>query len=286
MKNACALSIITAALICGAATSAGGLEIEGSFQLGNLGITPATVTTYTGADFFWGGHLSLRQDLSNSLQFEAALQRDPIVGNSVSALLQYKSDYLRVGVGPYLGLLNSRANTLNSGISTLLGVEIPGVAFLTLRTDSSLAGANYFAQSNEIDLGFYIRDSAICSLGVLYQQSASAESVLAETLTSYFFDVKVFEKNVPYRLDFSFAYQVLDGLNPLGTLGVGSVIVGAGIDLLFSESFALTLGFRTSVYSFEPNNPAGPTDIGFSPLLFQGSAGFRVTLADAPAAGQ
>jgi hypothetical protein len=103
MTRTFALSIIIAALSCGAATSAGALEIEGSFQLGNLGFAPGrtnTDTTYTGADYFWGGDLSIRQDLSSGIQIEAALKRDFIVGNSISALLLYKSDYFRVALGP------------------------------------------------------------------------------------------------------------------------------------------------------------------------------------------
>lgn len=298
MTRTFALSIIIAALLCCATTTAFGLEIEGSFLLGNLGFTPTragTDTTYAAADYFWGGHLSYRQDLSSNIQVEAALKRDLIVGNSISALLQYRSDYFRVALGPYLGLLNSSSNVLKSGISTLLGAELPGIAFLTLRTDSSLGGqastsGDYFAQSNELLLGFYIQNSAICSFGLLYEQFASMQGSTeqVDSLTAYSFDVKVFEKNVPYRLDFNFAYQSLLRQYLGGpSVGLDSVIAGAGIDLLISPSFALILGFRTSVYTFGSGNLSSLVDIGFSPFLFQASAGFRVTLADAaPSAGQ
>jgi hypothetical protein len=289
MRRTFALSTIFAALFCCAAVSVGALDIEGNFLLGNLGITPSTATTLTGTDLFWGGRLSIRQDVTSNIQIQAALERDMIVGNSISAIVQYKSDYFRVGVGPYVGFLNSTANILNAGVSTLLGVEIPGVVFLTVQSAGSLGGlSSVFAQSNQVLLGFYIRDSAICSFGLLYQQFALAAPLLVEGLTAYSFDVKVFEKNVPYRLDFNFAYQQLDGMNSGGSLGLGSVIVGAGIDLLLTPSFALVLGFRTSVYTVGSGNLQGLLDIGFSPFLFQASAGFRVTLADAapPSPGQ
>jgi hypothetical protein len=294
MTKTLALCFMIAALLCGAASSAGGLEIEGNFQLGNLGFTSTRASTdsaFAGTDYFWGGSLSVRQDVSSAIQVNAALTRDLIVGNSISALLQYKSDYFRVGMGPYLGLVNSSGSTLKSGISTLLGAEIPGIAFLTLRTDSALGGqasttGDYFAQSNELLLGFSIRDSAICTLGLRYEQFSSTPDAVEviDSLTVYSFDVKVFEKNVPYRLDFNFAYQALlrqylDNItNP--SHGLDSVIAGIGVDLIISPYFAFTLGFRASVWTFGVGVLSGLSDIGFAPFLFQGSAGFRVSLPD------
>jgi hypothetical protein len=291
MKRILAFSLMVMALICGAASSASGTDIEGSFQLGNLGFTPtraSTDATFTGADAFWAGSLSFRRDISSSIQVEAALRRDLIVGNSISAVLQYKSDYFRVAMGPYLGLLNSASNILKSGITTLLGAEIPGVAFITLRTDSSLGGqastnGDYFAQSNGITLGFYIRDSAICSFGLSYQQMASTpgDTELVDSLMVYSFDVRVFEKNVPYRLDFNAAYQVLSRQYVgISSVGLGSVILGTGIDLIFTPSFALILGFRTSVWTLGTGALSSLSGVGFAPFLFEGSAGFRVTLSD------
>jgi hypothetical protein len=192
-------------------------------------------------------------------------------------------------MGPYLGLANTSSTILKSGISTLLGAEIPGIVFLTFRTDSSLGGqagtnGDYFAQSNDIVLGFYIGDSAICSLGLAYQQFASTQGgvEVVDSLTAYTFDVKVFEKNVPYRLDFNFAYQNLLKQYVAGpTHGLGSVVVGAGIELVLTRSFALTLGLRSSVVTFGSGSLSALSDIGFSPFLFQSSAGFRWMLADA-----
>jgi hypothetical protein len=165
------------------------------------------------------------------------------------------------------------------------------VLFLTLRTDSSLGGqattsGDYFAQANQILLGFYIKDTAICSLGLLYEQFSSTPGamLIVDSLTAYSFDVKVFEKNVPYRLDFNFAYQTLQRQYVGGnTHALGSIIAGAGIDFLITKAFALTLDFRSSVYSFGTSFP-NLQDIGFSPFIFQASAGFRVVLADASSA--
>lgn len=129
MTRTFALTIIITALLCGAASSAAGLEIEASFQLGNLGFTskrnPADAT-YTGADYFWGGSLFLTQNFSSSIQVDAALNRDLIVGNSLSALFQYKTDYFRVGIGPYLGLLNSSSTILKSGNFLAAPCGVPG----------------------------------------------------------------------------------------------------------------------------------------------------------------
>lgn len=295
MTRTFALSIIITALLCGAASSAAGLEIEGSFQLANLGFTPTrdpADATYNGGDYFWGGSLFLSQSFSSSIQVDAALNRDLIVGNSLSALFQYKTDYFRVGMGPYLGLLNSSSTILKSGISSLLRAEFPGVAFVSLRTDASLGGrastGDNSAQRNEIILGFYIRDSAICSFGMSYKELDyfKGSNFVIDSLTAYSFDVKVFEKNVPYRLDFNFAYETLlrQYNDPVGpSHGLHSVIVGAGIDLLITPAFALTLSMRTSVWTFGTDSLSDVSDIGFSLFLFQGSVGFRIVLPDSDA---
>lgn len=292
MTRRIAFPLIVAALFCWAAFTAGGLDIEGNFQLANIGFTPARASTdaaYAGTDFFAGGNLSLHQDMPGGIRIEAALQRDLITGNTVGALLQYRTDYFRVGLGPYLGLVDTTPNFLRPGVSALLGVEYPGVAFVTLRTDNAQGGqatGSSFAQNNEVRLGFYVRDSAICSFIVSYGQSASTQggTEQVDSLTSYMFDVKVFEKNVPFRLDFNFAYQALlrqylDGVtNP--SHGLNSVMAGLGIDLVITPSFALLLGFRTSVWTVGNGVLSAVSDIGFSPFLFQASAGFRVTFGD------
>ncbi len=292
---------IIAVFCCGAVTSAFGLEIEGNFQLANLGFTQSrdeADARYSGSDYFWGGALSLRKDISNNIQFEAALARDLIMGNSLSALVQYKSDYVRAGMGPYLGLFNSPSINLKSGISTLLGLELPGVVFISLRTNSSLGGQSsdtrdYFAQSNTVLLGFYMGDFGIATLGLTYEQlnSSQKDIPLTDSLTVYSLDMKFFEKNVPYRLDFSFSYQALlrqyddGGANP--EHGLDSLIFGAGLDMLFTPEFALTLAVRASIYAFGTGVLSGMSDLGIAPFLFQASAGFRVTLPDDSApAGQ
>ena len=195
-----------------------------------------------------------------------------------------------MALGPYLGLAGAVPNILKPGISALLGAQLPGIAFLTLRTDIAQGGqaADAFAaQNSDIILGFYVRDSAICSFGVSYDQLSSVPSGTqqVDSLTAYTFDVEVFEKNVPYRLDFNFAYQVLlrqylDGAaNP--EHGLDSVVAGVGVDVLVTPSVVLLLGFRASVWTLGTGALSGLSDIGFAPFLFQASAGFRVTLGDA-----
>ncbi|HVP20040.1 MAG TPA: hypothetical protein VMU36_13695 [Spirochaetia bacterium] len=297
MKKRLVLFLIMTALSLGAAPFAGALDIDGNFLLGNLGFTPSrasTDTTFSGADYFWGGSLSLRADLSSDVRIKAALTRDLITGNSISVMLQYTTSWFRVGMGPYIGLFNSSSTVLKSGISNLIGIEIPGAVFTSVRTDISLGGqasttGDYSAQSNQLLFGFYAGNFAICTFGLLYEQFSSMPSTSAQidSLSAYSFDVKVFEKNVPYRLDFSFAYQTLqrqyqsEGVSH----GLSSVIVGTGIDVIFTPEFTFTLALRTSVWTFGTDVLSGISDIGLAPFLFQGSAGFRITLPDAAPTG-
>jgi hypothetical protein len=289
------LPVLTA-LLCGAVPRASGLEVDASFSLDNIGFTPTRAVTdksLPGAAFFWGGSLSVQENLSDSIQIDAALASDQLAGNSISALFQYKTANFRVGMGPFLGLFNSSSSVLKSGISTLVGLELPGRAFVTLRTDDSLGGQSsidggYSVEVDDLAVGFYAGVGALCTLGLTYTQldrTAGAVQVV-DSLTNYSLEVKTFEKNVPFRLDFTVAYQVLlrqDGAgNP--SPGLGSLIAGAGIDLLLSSNLALTLDFRGSVWSGGSGSLAGQSDVGFAPLLFRATAGFALTLPDTAAA--
>jgi hypothetical protein len=271
--------------------AAGCLEIGGEFQLGNMGFTSSrssSDTSFKGGDYFWGGSLYITQGVMDNFQVEGGVFRDLILGNVVYSLLQYRTDYFSLGIGPFLGLFNSSSVFMKSGISTLVRLELPGVAYVSLRTDGTLGNAvstegDYSEQRSDIALGFYV-PNAICTLSLSSLEFVSMQGTaqVVDSLTEYSLKVVVFEKNVPFRLDFDFAYQVLlkkyiDGAaNP--THGLTSFILGVGLDLLFSKEFSFLLDMETSVYTVGTSQLSAFSDVGFAPFLFRASSGFRLIL--------
>jgi hypothetical protein len=244
------------------------LEINASFELGNLGFTPARTsvdTTFAGADYLWGGFLSVTEEISDSFLLEVRTSRDMILGNTLISSFTYRTDYFTLGVGSFLGFLNSASLALKSGVSTDIQLELPGIITMSVHTENSLGSTlrdpGDFTQTlNEITLDFYV-PNAICALSMNSKEfalNAGAYQTI-DSLTDCSLRIQVYEKNVPLRLHIAFCYQILskefiDGAtNPVHSLN--SLVFGTGLDLIFSS---------TSI-------------MGFQPFLFQGSTGFRLS---------
>lgn len=266
------------------------LEIDGVFHLGNLGFAQTRASTdasFTGADFFWGGALSVVQDISESFLVEVGTYRDLILGNTLTSSFKYRTDYFTLGIGTYLGFFNSTSYALKSGVSTDVQLELPGIVIMSVHTENSLGSTlrdlgDYIQTRNAITLGFYVFN-AICTLSMDSKEFSLNAGALqtVDGLTDYSFRIQVYEKNVPLRFNFAFSYQILskefiDGAtNPVHTLN--SLVLGTGLDLIFSGTFDIFVDFSASVYTWGSGQLAGFSVMGFQPFLFQGSTGFRLS---------
>jgi hypothetical protein len=268
------------------------LEIGGLFQTGNLGFAAdrlKTDTTFTGSDYFYGGSLFLKHQFADNLSLEGGFTRDLILRNLVYSMLSYRVQYISLGVGPFFGTFNDLHTVLKSGITTSVRLELPGVIFAQLRSDNSMAGrlvetGDYIQEGNDITLGFYVTN-AICSLGLItkkFTQKQEAAEVV-DSLSEYYFQVDIFQKNLPFRLVFTFSYQSLgkafyDGTsNPVHTLN--SIVLGTEADINLSGFLALVLNLDSSIYSFGQDELLGISNPGPGGFLFRASAGFRLDLS-------
>jgi hypothetical protein len=279
---------IAALLFLLSSFSAGSLEIGGIFKLGNLGFQSdrdINDTSFGGVDFLYGGSAYMRLDVANRFQVEAGFERDLILRNVLYTLLQYRMDYFSLGVGMFMGLFNSVGSTLNSGISTSVSLELPGVAFVSLRSDNSLAdrlseSGDFSQQRIDLSVGFYAKN-AICSLNLSTKEYAELGSFeVIDRLTRYSFKADIYQKNIPFRLVVSFAYQLLgkkylDGVtNP--NHGLNSLLLGTELDLVLGSRLLLMFGIESNLFSFGTGELADNTILGFEPFLFQAYAGFRL----------
>lgn len=269
--------------------SLGALEVGATFDLRNLGFRTdraASDSTFPATDFFWSGTLSVRHGISDNFLVDAGFSRDPILRNLAYSAVQYRMEYFSLGIGLLLGFLNSPTTLMKSGISTSARLELPLVGYVSLRTDNSLDNrlsedGDYTQQRNELSVGFYARN-AIWSLNLSQKEFAQLQAgvEIVDGITSYSFKTEIFQKNVPFRLGLSLAYQSLSrrflggASEPTHTLA--SIIVGTRLDLLLSSFLTLVLDADSSIYTFGQNQLAGVSYLGFQRYLFQASVGFRL----------
>ena len=147
------------------------LEIDASYFMGNLifpGNYSETSTAFSGKTYPWGISIGASHRISDKLDLKAGFLDDPILRNMIYTEFQYSEDYFSIGVGPFFGAFNSTVPLLNSGISTSIKAQVPGLLFVNFRTDNSIGTrmietGNYIQTRNEISFGFYV-PHAICTL--------------------------------------------------------------------------------------------------------------------------
>jgi hypothetical protein len=286
-KAALTVTIIAGFLLL-SALSAGSLEIGGLFEVGNQYFRPdrpSTDTSFPGTDYLFGGSLYLRADFLEHFQVEAGYSRDFVLRNVLYSLLQYRVDYFSLGIGMFVGFFNSGSSTLNSGITTSISLELPGVVFVSLRSDNSLSGSliesgDFSQRLIDLSVGFYVRN-AICSLILTTKEYAEMQGTteIIDHLIKYSFKADIFQKNVPFRLVLTFAYQTLDKkyLDGVTTdVGLSSVLLGIELDFSIGRHLELILGIEDNLFTLGSGVLAGNTYVGIAPYLFQAYTGFRL----------
>ncbi len=280
---------IAAAFLLLSAFSAGSLEIGGLFQMGNLGFQPdrpSADNSFPGTDYLFGGSLYLRADFLEHFQVEAGYTRDFVLRNVLYSMLKYRVDYFSLGIGMFVGFFNSGGSTLNSGITTSISLELPGVVFVSLRSDNSLSGSliesgDFSQRLIDLSVGFYVRN-AICSLILTTKEYAEMQGTteIIDHLIKYSFKADIFQKNVPFRLVLTFAYQTLDKKyidgSPNPTDGLNSLLLGTEVDVAIGRHLELIFGIDSALFTMGTGQLSSISYAAFVPYLFQAYTGFRL----------
>jgi hypothetical protein len=276
------------AVLSAAAASSLDLGVEG--WLGNLGFRTDRVSTDTslpGTDYFWGLSVYGSQTLTDALSFETGFYADPILRNTSYTLFSYNQKILSVGIGPFFGFFNDTTTLLKSGISTAVRLELPGIAFISFRSDSSIGGqliqvGDYLQSRSDISIGVYL-PNVICTVFLnsrTFDQKAAAADVV-DSLTEYGLLTDIYQKNVPYRLLLSFSYQSLSRSFVAATTTTStldSLILGLQVTVTLPGSMSLHAGLEGDVYSFGLGTLVGSA----SNFLFRSYAGVKMSLDSIP----
>lgn len=283
------VAAVSALLVALAAASAFSLDLGLQTWAGNLGFTTdraATDTRFPGSNYFWGLSLYGSQPITDKFGFETGFYSDPVLRNISYTLFSYNEKVISLGIGPFFGFFNYRSTLLKSGISASVKLELPGVVFLSFRSDSSIGGAlvqegDYLQQRDDISFGFYVLN-AICTLSLdtrKFEQKTDVDTVV-DSLTIYSFSTDVFQKNVPYRLIVKFSYQSLAREFITGgvTATLNSLVLGTEVDITMTGSVVLQAGIEGSVYSFGQGTLVGSSEA----FLFRTFAGVKVNVDSLP----
>ncbi len=283
--------ILLATILMLPVASLSGVQINGTFRLENTGFAsnrPSTDTTFSGTDLFWEGSFSMMQAVTDNFLVEGGVSRDLILGNMAYSLFQLRTDYIGLGIGTFLGFLNSSSSTLRPGLSTVARLEFPGIAYVSVRADGLPGGTtaspgDYIQEQSELALGLYLRN-ALMGIGLTNKRFvlSTANGSITDSLTDYWLRTEIFEKNVPLRLRLSLSYQTLsreyaDGAtNPTDVLG--TFILGTGFGFELVGGLTMYVDVQSSLYTTGSGQLSPLTIIGFEKFLFKATAGFTLSL--------
>jgi hypothetical protein len=291
-------SFILGLLLLGAAAGpVFSLDVGIEGWMGNLGFLAARTAddaTFPGANYFWGLSAYGSQAVTDVISFETGYYYDQILRSTSYTLLNYHADFLTVGFGPFFGLFNDLNTLMKSGISTSVRVELPGVLFVSFRSDSSIGGelvrvGDYLQTRNDISAGVYL-PNAICTLSLnsrAFEQKAASAKVV-DSLTEYAFSTDIYKKNVPYRVLVTVAYQNLtrsfiDDLTLAATSAtLNSVILGMEVDVAITSAILAKVGIEGNVYSFGQGTLVGSCGT----FLFRTFAGVKMNVDSFPVLSQ
>lgn len=282
-------TITFAAAICILSASGSfALDIDLDFQLGNLAFDPSrtsTDTSFPGTYYNWGISAYAAQSVADNIRIEGGLRYDPVLRYSAYSIFSYTEDILTVWLGPYFGLFNDLSVILNPGLSAGVKLQIPGVMFLSIRSDSSIQSlllktGDCLQELTSVSFGFYVVN-AICTLGYSVKSFTKnlGTSMTVDSQSEYSFRAELFQKNIPYRIAVNLAYQSLSKsyIESGATTSnvVNSIVISPELDLLLGKAFVFYTVFDGCVFSFGEAQLIGGTTSSF---LFRVSSGFRLSV--------
>ena len=280
--------ILMLALVIG---NTAALDIKAEALFGNTGFawagdTPIpTGETFPDDNWLYGARISVSEVIGDGIRLETSYETDPVLRHILRSVIAYQAGVVKLSAGPIMGLFNTPETPLKAGISTGLRIDAPGLAFVSIRADSSLGAGLYsegeYAQElGELSAGWYVRN-AICSFTILtktmYTRTASAD-ILGDSSKRYEFSVDTFRKSAPYRLFLAMGYEEFKRSYPgEDPDSLGSIFLGGRMNVELSPTLALVAGLESAVYSFglDGLTGQGPAPSAF---LFKSSLGVRYRL--------
>ncbi len=268
------------------------IDIGGEFRIENLAFKPdrsQSDTTFSGNDLLYGFSVYATAQITDNFAFESGFFNDDILRNISYSIFNYREKFLNIGVGPFFGFFNATSTILKSGISTSIRLELPGIAFLHFRSDSTIGGrlietGDYIQERNDIALGYYVKN-AICSFNLgskKFTQKSSQSLETVDSLTEYSFKTEIFEKNTPYTITLVFAYQSLgksfiaSGTTTKHTLD--SIILKTDINIYITEYIQFYTNLESSIYTFGQDSLLGISNPGPGGYLFRSMTGIKMNL--------
>ncbi len=259
--------LLTAVLAALVAAAGPALEVESVLGLGNVAFDLSENSPLSAAEESFDpllhgfGSLTITDRINDAFDLSAGFERDPILRNTVFTRVAFGQDYFRLTLGPVFGPFNAEGTVLNGGISAGLRLEVPGIAFVTFRTDSTIGAGlsvpgDYVQERNEVGVGFWtpniVMTFRISSRSFTVRDTRELDII--DDCTRYELIADVYKKNVPYTATVNLGYQALSRSYVAAADTVAdelrSAIVGIEFGVRATPVLGLMAGTEAALYSW------------------------------------
>ena len=262
--------------------SAAAGETGFSTQFGNYGLSDydAGDTSYE-TYFQWGASVYYEDSagVDESLVYRFELERDPLSGYSLDSILEFRSDWYSLGIGPVFGIINESMSLIKPGFGGRLRGQWPGKFFAEIGGETIPAmytGAedDYSTYSGYYTLGFYIRQNHILCYFTQSQESYSNLSDgYTDKLVEYIFFSDFYDKTSKFKMQVKLGYEILNKTFTDGSdIELRDVLFGLRADVFINSKASVFIGIDSKIYP----GSYGDIELGSVPLyLVTVDSGFR-----------
>ena len=263
-------------------------EVFADTSVGNLGFSRSRDPGDTGlprTSYPWGFTTGIVHPVFDTVDLELALRRDPVTGNSTDLLFRHRAEYIELSVGPFLGVYNSdtKPGLIQPGVLAALRFNFGTAGFVAASIRAALSDdpaeeGDYRQSERWYEAGIFVPNVA---LSLFHGTSQFLEirdiGPVTDTRTATELRARVFQKNVPYRINLSFGYHDYEKDFATETQAFGALILGTEVITQVSPRVDLSLRLDSALYAFGRAELLG-AESGTT-YFFRAGAGTRIRLA-------
>ncbi|TVQ40248.1 MAG: hypothetical protein EA384_03780 [Spirochaetaceae bacterium] len=264
-------------------------ELFADFSIGNLGFSRDRDAGDKGLPddtFPWAFNFGLRHPAFETVDFEMALRRHHVVGNTTELQLTHRSDFVELGAGPYLGVYNNQDKpfSLNPGVFAHLRFNLGDFGFTSLTARAPLSDdprrvGDYRQRTQEYQFGVFV-PNVVLSLyyGSFAFDERTDDDFISDLHRAYELRAHVFQKNVPYRIDLSFGYHDYqkEFVSTDGTQAFGALVAATRVTADLRNTVSIFFSFENALYTFGRADLTGRD--GGDMFFFRSGAGITYTV--------
>lgn len=262
------------------------LDIETAINSGNS-ILNHNGTFYKIPDF--GFKLVLNEDLGKSIHGTLAVEREPGIGNTVWSRVSYIKDYLQIGIGPTLGILNTDSLKSNfitffqPGFGITMSFRTPKGFLAAIDTNFSIPFMSgkqnsIYLQHGYIEFGWQF-PNIITALKLTQKNKAIVKDSgeIYVTVMDIGLYTTAYSKPSKIRIPFNFIYRE-NRFNKKDSVSenkkINSMVLETGFTHVISSEIEWFIHFGAAVFSFSDNEQISP----LKNFLFNAEAGIRFSI--------